>query len=377
MPFVKGQSGNRNNKEFSDALIAAYVNGDSFETMSSDFNIPPRTIRKYLYNEVKWFNKLSGHVFKDILGQRHQNTIESVSATKDFLKTQEVNRKLFIQKITSPQHYVYLHVDSNGIVFYVGKGIGERSTDTSGRTKAWKRKAQGGYSVKYFATDLTEKEAISIEDRLITNPNADWDLVNVHRSDTKLDYSTIDWSELFYYDESSPSCLRYAKDIGVGAYKDDVAGFINRNGKYARYKVGFRGKEYMVHRIIYQMFYGNITSDMVINHIDTNPMNNLVGNLEMCTVAENNRRTHREVRGELSTTNTSGVNCFRYTINEYGHETCHLFFRDILGRKCSKKFSCNKYGKERATEFALKYLSEILQLINNERTFLEKNYAIL
>lgn len=49
------------------------------------------------------------------------------------------------------------------------------------------------------------------------------------------------------------------------------------------------GKErkYLVHRLVYQAFIGELDNTKVINHIDGNPKNNHVSNLEQVTQKEN------------------------------------------------------------------------------------------
>lgn len=46
-----------------------------------------------------------------------------------------------------------------------------------------------------------------------------------------------------------------------------------------------------VHRIVYEAFNGAIPSGMQINHLDGNPRNNNLENLEMCTPLENVRHS--------------------------------------------------------------------------------------
>lgn len=54
-----------------------------------------------------------------------------------------------------------------------------------------------------------------------------------------------------------------------------------------RVKENYKEKYYYVHRLVYQTFNGEIPSDKEINHIDGNPKNNSLNNLEIITHQEN------------------------------------------------------------------------------------------
>lgn len=61
--------------------------------------------------------------------------------------------------------YVYLHKRKDGSVFYVGKGVGCRSTSLSGRNVHWKRTVEknGGFDVEIIRSGLTDQEAYDLE----------------------------------------------------------------------------------------------------------------------------------------------------------------------------------------------------------------------
>jgi len=71
--------------------------------------------------------------------------------------------------------------------------------------------------------------------------------------------------KLFYYDD----CLRWNVDKVQGAFcakaGDRVVGNINSRG-YAT--IGIGRKRYNLSRIVYQTFYGGLTTDLVIDHIN-------------------------------------------------------------------------------------------------------------
>ena len=51
-------------------------------------------------------------------------------------------------------------------------------------------------------------------------------------------------------------------------------------------------KHFLVHRLVYECFNGQIPSKMQINHIDSNKQNNCINNLELMTRSENSKHAH-------------------------------------------------------------------------------------
>lgn len=73
-------------------------------------------------------------------------------------------------------------------------------------------------------------------------------------------------------------------------------GYITDSDGYV--KLGFKGKYYLAHRIIFMMFHGYIPKQ--IDHIDGNPANNLIGNLREASNTENSQNSKKRLK------NTSG-----------------------------------------------------------------------
>lgn len=73
--------------------------------------------------------------------------------------------------ITPQNFYVYLHVkESDGTVFYVGKGTKHRWCISFSRSKHWKHTAsKHGVICKIVAHNLTTEEALILEKKLITS----------------------------------------------------------------------------------------------------------------------------------------------------------------------------------------------------------------
>ena len=167
--------------------------------------------------------------------------------------------------------------------------------------------------------------------------------------------------DVFQYDENSPSCLSRKRDT----YVDIIPGYVRfRAGSCVgtlnhlnRWQVGFNGKTYSVHRIIWTMFNGQIPADRCINHINCNPSDNRIQNLELATPQQNSRKTKMHVNGELSKLNKSGItgvfeertwNGTRTKINLYAR----AYWHDVNGIATRKSFAYSKYGKDEAWRLA-------------------------
>lgn len=365
----------RKSLAFVERFYNLYSENKDYKTIASEMNIPIRMVSKYLNGDIEWFNNLKGDLHTTSNIARIQTKAKQNEALSDFLSLKEENEKEYLSQQKN-RYYVYLHKDLDGVVFYVGKGTKDRKDSTSGRTQAWKNVAKNGYTVVVYKDYLSNNDATLLEDSLIEKPLEGWKLVNKQRSNTKIDYSKYDWNDVFTYDESSPSCLRWKHGNGQQNQSKrgvcGVAGYVNSNGKYKRYKVSYKGTEYLAHRIIYQMFRKDICSDLVINHIDADPLNNKISNLEMVTTAENNRKTEKQVY-QADEIGIRETNC-------NGSLSAHVYYSNINGKKISKKFNYSTYGKDTAWFLARKYREDMVKLIEQERIrlneLMEDSYAI-
>ncbi len=64
---------------------------------------------------------------------------------------------------------------------------------------------------------------------------------------------------------------------------------------YKRVTLSHRGKttRFLVHRLVAMLFIPNTENKPCVNHIDGNPSNNDVSNLEWCTYSENERHSYK------------------------------------------------------------------------------------
>ena len=73
-----------------------------------------------------------------------------------------------------PDFYIYLHLDINQDVFYVGKGLKQyrdynykRAHSKASRNKHWIEVANNGYTVMIHTENLSHIDALSLETKLI------------------------------------------------------------------------------------------------------------------------------------------------------------------------------------------------------------------
>lgn len=90
-------------------------------------------------------------------------------------------------------------------------------------------------------------------------------------------------SDYFYYDPSSPSCLRN-KVSRRAARQDMVQGTLGNRGYW---QVRLLGERFVQHRIVWELHFGPIPEGSVIDHIDRDKSNNRIENLR-CTSQSSN-----------------------------------------------------------------------------------------
>lgn len=95
----------------------------------------------------------------------------------------------------------------------------------------------------------------------------------------------------FYYDPTSKTGLRWKYGNGTRMRANDVAGG-NQAGGY--FGVKFKARDYMVHRIIYELEIGELGPQDGVDHINGNRMDNRVENLRKANVSQNTRNQAKQ-----------------------------------------------------------------------------------
>jgi hypothetical protein len=168
------------------------------------------------------------------------------------------------------------------------------------------------------------------------------------------------WNEHFYYDETSPSKLRWNKDIYTGKNhnrkiinRTDIAGTLNKNGYWI---VSFSNKLTYNHKIIYEMFNGLITNNNQIDHINGQRSDNNISNLRLVTVRQN--RQNMSMRKD-NISGITGVNFDRIK-NRWVSRWVDIEGNDK--RKCFHVSTYGDYAKDEAIFFRMRMIQEMNNL---------------
>lgn len=172
----------------------------------------------------------------------------------------------------------------------------------------------------------------------------------------------IDFSQWFYYDETSPTFLRWKIDIyqggRIGKYKGDVAGCLEwrKNGKDNYCSVGLKNKRYKAHNIILSLHGFELEKGFVADHIDGNTHNGNIKNLRVAPY----RHNCMNCRLEPTSTGKIGV-CI---VNNGGYKSVRASWVTEDMKVRTKSFSISKYGYENALKLASEYRDEQIKHLN-------------
>lgn len=190
---------------------------------------------------------------------------------------------------------VYVHKDEFGNIRYVGSGKLKRAMSKypdSGRGILYKQfvMTHGTLDVEIVEDNLTKEQSVEKEIQLYTeNCNSGY-LLNARIPNKIGEMPTrSELNAYFYYDESSPTFLRYK----TGHRKDKVAGSFEQNG-YVR--VSYKSHLLLGHRVIMLLHGYEVDVNMVVDHVDGNRSNNSITNLRLTTHAVNNRNASKFTR---------------------------------------------------------------------------------
>jgi hypothetical protein len=173
----------------------------------------------------------------------------------------------------------------------------------------------------------------------------------------------MNWSEHFYYDETSKSCLRRLNDVRCGkGYKvvrakaGDEAGGISVLG-YWDVRCGASTK-FKGHRVVWELFNGPIPNGMQIDHVNGDRADNRLANLRCVETVTN---TRNKAKRKNSTSDVNGVN---FKFNGTGSTYWASCWVDLDGVQRSKNFSIQKLGDVEAFKAACLHRENVIKKLN-------------
>jgi hypothetical protein len=187
----------------------------------------------------------------------------------------------------------------------------------------------------------------------------------------KLDYNSVDFGSILEYDESSSTWLRWKVKRAQRSPAGSSAGTFNTDSRTKQKscsRVKIYDKSYLVHRIIWVLFYGSIDEDLVIDHIDGDPWNNNITNLRLTTTAINSRNSR------IKTTNKTGVNGVSLR-NTAGYLYYAAQYMSSTGNK-QKVFSINKHGEDKAKQLAIDWRNARLLELEQSGVFYTERHGV-
>lgn len=168
----------------------------------------------------------------------------------------------------------------------------------------------------------------------------------------------IPWKDIVYYDETSPTFLRWNIVIMGGKYRNiqmttigDIAG--STAAKYST--ISYGDSIYKAHRVVWILFNGPIPEGMYIDHIDGNTQNNAICNLRLVT----NKMNQHNMK--MSPQNTSGVTGVSFCNNK----SWVASWFDVNGVRHRKTFSIYKYGFDNAFVLACECREKMILEMNS------------
>lgn len=252
---------------------------------------------------------------------------------------------------------VYFHKDKNtGQIKYIGSGaldsVSPRPWSKAGRTKehldAWE-------TLEVFIIDknLTKEEAVFLERKYILENDFSSLINKTIPTVVGKDILYEEVKEYFEVDSSSPSWISWKLQSG-SATPGSFAGYKKTDSKKIYYKIRFKSKYYLAHRIVWVLYNKeNLSGNLIVDHIDGNSENNSPENLRAVSQRENNQRK------SIASNNTSGTTGVSW--NSEGEYWLVTWVEGI--RRKGKAFNpkvlfpelSKEDAKQKAKEFAIKF----------------------
>jgi hypothetical protein len=185
-----------------------------------------------------------------------------------------------------------------------------------------------------------------------------------------------DIGDHFYYDETSPSGLRWKIDRyvlvcgGPGLRKvvsaGDVAGHLRKDGYWS---VKYFSDSLKNHRIVYALHNPDVSIESVIfDHVNGNNSDNKISNIIPSTDELNGKNKAKY------SSNTTGVTGIHINEKQPGKFCYVASWRELNHKIGAKSFSMDKYGKEGAFRMACEYREAVMTRLKTEgATYTERH----
>jgi hypothetical protein len=175
------------------------------------------------------------------------------------------------------------------------------------------------------------------------------------------------YEDVFYYDETSPSCLRWKVSRYSGrGYKRLVVsagapvGSVDSNGYYT---TPFNGSNTRCHNIVAELCGLDVPDGYLVDHENRNRLDNRIGNLRVIKSILNvrNRKKHSN-----NSTGVTGVYRYTNTINGVAYNYYVAQWDELNGKRRVKRYNIATYGDAEAFRLATEKRSEMINKLNAE-----------
>lgn len=175
-----------------------------------------------------------------------------------------------------------------------------------------------------------------------------------------------DFKRLFEVAPNSPTGLKWRDDVNEGItgrgknlHAGKPAGVRKETTqRRSTINVLIKGKAYVVSRIIWELTHGPIPEDMVIDHLDGNPLNNALSNLA-CKTRAGNMRNRKKPKN-----NKSGI----VGVRKQGGSWVGTY-KDENQKDQRASFSTKTYGEAGAFDLAVRFRLDGLKRMNQDYSF--------
>lgn len=239
---------------------------------------------------------------------------------------------------------VYTHKDINGTIRYIGSGTLKRAKSNhpkSDRGRLYEDfvTKNGRLIVEIVQYDLNQLDARNLEIILYEKHYPFGNLLNSRKPyKVKTEISKDELNNIIYYDESSPSCLRWKTYRSSNAPVGGVAGGLNLQGYYT---VSINRKRYYAHRLVVLLAGITLFEHNVIDHINGNKSDNRIENL---LVTDQNGNSKNRAKPKNNSTGVTGV-----FYDKRRDQYIAMALHPITKLYSTKHFLISKYGDDALT----------------------------